>query len=512
MNSRKNRKMKFAIKRTIVDLFQNTSIHGLKYTIERNSSFWERIFWAMTVCVMIISSFYLSVLHLRRFVENPMRSTIITFHGPVNLVPFPAVTICNSNLLLHSKINLFLKTLDIDTDEKDFLRKSIPQILGFFEIYEYTKLDLYKMEEIFEKLGYNDLVTVLRKIGPSCDEMLVQCRWNGEAMDCLNIFEETLTIDGICCSFNYYGSRFDFMPNYTTNTGWRSGLSVALNPLPQKEQYSTGKSTGVKVTIHNSMEYPGFERTFKTVSNGFYSFFQITAEKLMNTEEVQYLTKEQRKCVFSGEKTLTYHKSYHFSNCVAETHSRLLFEFCGCVPFYFTFSVSPKCSISQMECLQRYVKERRAIDPTDINCPARCENVIYKVLTSNVVMNNASIGLQDVHRRQDSSGIRIDVFFTGTHTLLSRDVLTSSLDLLSSIGGIYGLFMGCSIITIVELIYYSTLRFSVNLGWLERPRRIHKKRTNNPESEFRTGRTHRRHDVHRFEWNNGNSITFGSIG
>lgn len=97
-------------------------------------------------------------------------------------------------------------------------------------------------------------------------------------------------------------------------------------------------SWNFQVTIHNSLEYPGFERTYKIVSIGYSSYFQISAEKLTNTEDVQFLSKDRRKCVFSGETPLKYHKTYHFSNCMAEKYSHLIFLHCGCVPFYFTFS------------------------------------------------------------------------------------------------------------------------------------------------------------------------------
>ncbi|XP_045476450.1 sodium channel protein Nach-like isoform X2 [Harmonia axyridis] len=291
------------------------------------------------------------------------------------------------------------------------------------------------MQMIFEKIGYDDSLMVFDRIAPSCEEMLVQCRWNGENVDCLKIFENSLTNDGLCCSFNYYGSRFDFKPEHTIFTGSSSGLSVTINTLRQKVDYSKEKSVGIKVTIHNSLEYPGFDRTFRTVSVGNSIFFQITANKLTNTEDIVYLTRNQRKCVFSGEKPLKYHHSYYFANCLVENYSRLIFKFCGCVPFYYTFSAKPKCSISQMECLQRFIRERRARDTTDINCPPRCENIIYKVFSSRVQMNNVSIALseENKHKISEDPGVRINVFFTGTHTLLSRDVVASSLGLLCSL-------------------------------------------------------------------------------
>lgn len=72
---------------------------------------------------------------------------------------------------------------------------------------DYNKSVLDEMETIFDKAGYEDVVSLFRKIGPSCAEMLIQCRWNGKGADCLKLFEESLTLDGLCCSFNYYGSR-----------------------------------------------------------------------------------------------------------------------------------------------------------------------------------------------------------------------------------------------------------------------------------------------------------------
>lgn len=46
-----------------------------------------------------------------------------------------------------------------------------------------------------------------------CEEMLVMCKYGNKPVDCLRIFETTLTDDGLCCIFNQAHPKF-LIQNY----------------------------------------------------------------------------------------------------------------------------------------------------------------------------------------------------------------------------------------------------------------------------------------------------------
>lgn len=58
----------------------------------------------------------------------------------------------------------------------------------------------------------------------------------------------------------------------------------------------------------------------------------------------------------------------------------------------------------------------------------------------------------------------LKVYFPETDSVLYKtDVLFAWYDIVSDYGGIVALFLGCSIITFFEIIFYTTIRFYQNL-------------------------------------------------
>lgn len=58
----------------------------------------------------------------------------------------------------------------------------------------------------------------------------------------------------------------------------------------------------------------------------------------------------------------------------------------------------------------------------------------------------------------------VKVYFPETDSFLYKtDVLFAWYDIVSDYGGILGLFLGCSIISIFEILFYVTVRFYQNL-------------------------------------------------
>lgn len=58
----------------------------------------------------------------------------------------------------------------------------------------------------------------------------------------------------------------------------------------------------------------------------------------------------------------------------------------------------------------------------------------------------------------------VKVYFPETDSVLYKtDVLYAWYDIVSDYGGILGLFLGCSIISVFEILYFTTVRFYQNL-------------------------------------------------
>lgn len=47
----------------------------------------------------------------------------------------------------------------------------------------------------------------LMNVAPTCEEMLLKCKWKGEEHRCKTIFEQVKTSMGFCCAFNYFAIK-----------------------------------------------------------------------------------------------------------------------------------------------------------------------------------------------------------------------------------------------------------------------------------------------------------------
>ncbi|XP_074042674.1 sodium channel protein Nach isoform X2 [Leptinotarsa decemlineata] len=165
---------------------------------------WGKVFWIIVVICGLCCATYMTVLFWERYISNPTRTTILTSYAPVTTIPFPAVTICNINRIMVSKVEKFMNNLTLNDTEEETIRSALPQLLAFNYPnnihYNMTKLKI--LQDILVKNDINDMSFVMSEITQSCDEMLLSCSWEKKKVDCAEIFTKSLTADGYCCSFN----------------------------------------------------------------------------------------------------------------------------------------------------------------------------------------------------------------------------------------------------------------------------------------------------------------------
>lgn len=85
------------------------------------------------------------------------------------------------------------------------------QILAIFPITMYysfalnqSRINFTLAEEIL-KLNNMTLSELGEHLAPNCLEMVSKCIWKGTNTRCDSLFQRIPTIEGICCSFNYFG-------------------------------------------------------------------------------------------------------------------------------------------------------------------------------------------------------------------------------------------------------------------------------------------------------------------
>lgn len=63
-------------------------------------------------------------------------------------------------------------------------------------------LDLVDTEP--DELFYNTHKR-MRRLTPNCSDIFVSCQLGGQPFECLHKFQDSLTSDGFCCTFNMHG-------------------------------------------------------------------------------------------------------------------------------------------------------------------------------------------------------------------------------------------------------------------------------------------------------------------
>ncbi|XP_057656687.1 sodium channel protein Nach-like isoform X1 [Diorhabda carinulata] len=463
--SRKHKSFFSVMSETFEDFVENTSIHGFKYIRKVGAT--EKIFWTIVLISGLFSAIYMTFLFWERYITNPTRTTIKTMYAPTTTIQFPAVTICNVNGILKDKLNIFLESLNIDEPDLPVIRDSFKQLLSFTDpsAVDYNKTQIDILQNVLDTHHYN-VEYVMQKLTQNCSEMLKFCSWNGKQFDCPDLFQESLAVNGFCCSFNY-------MPNselYTLYNGMNTGILAILNTTPYSEQYSSFNFQGFKVFIHDPMEYPVLQSITRMVTAGTVTYLQIYASKMTSSEAVAALPFTERNCAIPEERLLKNFPTYTSSNCLAECEASYYFRKCNCVPYYFNFIGPAQCSVSQIDCI---LEVRKAgLDSSEIcDCPIQCEDDFYGVFSTQTKFEFNQIYDMQAYSNVDINHdtILLNAFFIEqTQTVYLRDTIFSTIYLLSSFGGVYSLFLGCSLITVIEVIYYATARLFINLKRFER--------------------------------------------
>ena len=256
----------------------NTTLHGLRHVCHNDHSLWRRVIWLMFLCASTGFYFYLVSISVSKYLSLPVK-TVISQVTPTNGLKFPAVTVCNLNKFMRSKINV------VDEDgrfEKMGLnisgcRETRPvrgnltcgQALmcafwrfgpalskGCNETTRQRILNalnrsserLFNEEEFFIKYGH-DIRTMF----------VLYCRFSVNIVCSDRNFVPTLTTDGLCFTFNSGYNNTALLHTITEGPGF--GLNILLDAQTNESTISDF-SYGFKVIVHDQNtlvnRYTGF--------------------------------------------------------------------------------------------------------------------------------------------------------------------------------------------------------------------------------------------------------------
>ncbi|KAI9552641.1 putative amiloride-sensitive sodium channel [Daphnia sinensis] len=464
-----------------------TSIHGLKYITEENSHWLKRAMWTLVFLGGILFSGYFCWQMWNKWEDSPVLMSLDSNRYPLKNIPFPAVTICNVNKVSKTKLLQFME----DPRYKDVTYEKMQETLRYM-----TKLDraitnekeLEYLNGYYEALNISslDLFEILRESAPSCKDMIMDCIWLGLPSPCFDYFSFVPTDDGICCTFN--GAKYDDLElNIKSNenerlhvsgNGYRMGLALVLDANIEDYSVTNGKFDGFKVLVHTSEEFPDVADRGFVVGPGSETFVGVKGITTFNTEEVaKGVTPNKRQCQVEGEQTLKYFPQYSRSACTVECATRLMQDRCKCRPYFFRADRGTKlCDLASYSCISDAYEDVRQKEEVFCNCLPPCTDVWYDPEISYATFPGRGFNLTRTFKRlvaglNLSSTTDSNEYFKSNVAVLhvyykdktgvryKTDIRFGVEDFISAMGGLLGLGLGLSFISVFELFYFLCLRF-----------------------------------------------------
>ncbi|XP_076668488.1 sodium channel protein Nach [Andrena cerasifolii] len=466
-----------------------TKLAGFKYIVDSSATWFDRVLWSLLYAITVPAMIYTIYHGYLDFIQHPCMTSVETEYFPTQNLNFPGVSICSVNRISrHAAMELANEVFRANVS-----RFSLEEILGMIsqlgDLYDSEFLTQNRSHRIDQLLaryyhGYYDITDVMQRLTPLCEDILLRCRFQADERNCSEIFMFRKTQDGFCCTFNYATKGDDIPlksgvdhkvePLKVDNLGEENGLSVLLEPFLNDYFHSLLPITGWKVTLFNPHDYPD------ATSGGVMDVLVSPRTELSVATEaiVSYSTKNiipyslgQRHCVFA-EEMAPFRSSYTYSDCIVDCKIEDVWRICNCIHFYLPNRESRRvCNLADVPCLNRHKSKWFSVIPhedhdTDfianktwmlhcLNCYPECSDVRYsaKMFEARLAPGHHNTELLDGFQLENQSVLH--VYFSRFGAVkLRQDVVFRWYELLSDASGIGGIFIGFSLIGVMELVYF----------------------------------------------------------
>lgn len=200
------------LKRHFRDFCDNSSLHGVYYITKPGLSKWERRFWIAVVSTFVLTAFVLVWVNYKDSQKNRTVTVLETTFYPTASVNFPSVTLCNLNKISKSKSLQLAKTLKKPTNLNDIQLAELFKLTLFYSYGVPANTSEIKLLDDILKSNSMTWESLVTYIQPNCLDMILKCFWKGSENRCDGLFQTVNSTEGICCSFNYFGSEGNNFP------------------------------------------------------------------------------------------------------------------------------------------------------------------------------------------------------------------------------------------------------------------------------------------------------------
>ncbi|XP_055846694.1 pickpocket protein 28-like [Episyrphus balteatus] len=340
----------------------------------------------------------------------------------------------------------------------------------------------------------------MSNVAPTFDEIMSGCFWK-DKINCKDLFDPVLTEDGICFSFNLiksenYQSELNNFENNDRKIDWDlehgyneealysleafpfhavgAGIteSFVLNPtdkIEDEDNKCRTYSQDFKLIVQTPGEVPQVKKNFINIPFDQDILLSIKAQIMKTSEGLRHYTPERRQCYYQYERFLRYYTKYTQASCELECLANQTLAKCGCVKFSMPRALShPICGWKKSSCADqvannfvswKFMAKTKGFGESACTgyCLPTCFDIKYK---AEIELQAPRDGGTNTLFRLTSLTIKFEEDVVNG---LIRTELYSITDFIANCGGLLGLFMGVSILSLVELVYFFTVRLLLNL-------------------------------------------------
>ncbi|XP_053708440.1 acid-sensing ion channel 2 isoform X2 [Synchiropus splendidus] len=440
-------------------LLARTRLHGLRHVCLPGGSLGRRAFWLLALCTSLGLLLSWSSNRLLHWLSFPTYTRVHTEWAKE--LAFPVVTVCNNNPIRLYKLtksdlyfaghwlglllaNRTVRPLVLDLLQED--RRAWFRKLSDFK--------LFLPPRNFE--GTN--LEFMDRLSHQLDDMLLSCKYRGEPCGTHN-FTSVFTRYGKCYTFNAAEDGKSLRTTMKGGTG--NGLEIMLDI--QQDEYlpvwgdteDTAFEAGVRVQIHSQAEPPFVHELGFGVAPGFQTFVATQEQRLT------YLPPPWGECESKALES-GFFQVYSVTACRIDCETRYIVENCNCRMVHMPGDASYCTPEQYKDCAEPALAKLSALESNGCMCRTPCNMTRYNKELSMVKIPSKTSAryLQKKFNKSEkyiSDNILVlDVFFEAlNYETIEQKKAYEVAGLLGDIGGQMGLFIGASILTILELFDYA---------------------------------------------------------
>uniref|UniRef100_UPI00398EB6E7 acid-sensing ion channel 1C-like n=1 Tax=Pristiophorus japonicus TaxID=55135 RepID=UPI00398EB6E7 len=444
------------------------TLHGMSHIFLPGGLTFRRLLWALSFLLSLTAFLYQVADRVDYYTQYHHVTTLDEMDSSAMI--FPAITFCNQNSFRKSRItknDLYWLGGLLGIKESDFpaFLAAIGQSSDFSSFFP-TKT--YDMAELYDRTGHE------------ISDMLLDCSYRSDECGSKD-FSVTFTRYGKCYTFN---SGRDGNPLLTTMKGGTgNGLEVMLDI--QQDEYlpvwdkteETSFEAGLKIQIHTQDEPPYIHELGFGVAPGFQTFVSTQEQRIL------YLPPPWGDCRTSSMNS-GFFTTYSITACRIDCETRYLVENCNCRMVHMPGNADVCTPEQYKDCADPALEFLVEQDSNYCLCETPCNVTRFgKEISMVKIPSKASAKFLAKKFNKTEQYITenilvLDIFFEAlNYETIEQKKAYEVAGLLGDIGGQMGLFIGASILTILEIFDYVYEVFKDKMSGFvkrkKRPKRSH---------------------------------------